>query len=151
MEWQRKNKASIHRTAQLHCKFIQATRLSTVKLSTANVDRLQQRWTHQLLRGSALLPRPSTLKLAILPLTSGASLRLARSTLGDASRFGLVPPPPPSLKLLYSQVQGLCGGIAAHEERSQHPQNCSYFSIEGGRNHERKCRIPRISPPCALY
>ena len=54
---------------------------------------------------------------------------------------------PPSLKLLYSQVQGLRGGIAAHEERSQHPQNRSYFSIEGGRNRERKCRIPRISPP----
>ena len=54
---------------------------------------------------------------------------------------------PPSLKLLYSQVQGLRGGIAAHEERSHHPQNRSYFSIEGGRNRERKCRIPRISPP----
>ena len=53
----------------------------------------------------------------------------------------------PSLKLLYSQVQGLRGGIAVHEERSQHPQNRSYFSIEGGRNRERKCRIPRISPP----
>ena len=55
----------------------QATRLSTVKLSTANADRPQQRWTRQLLRGSELLPRPSTVKLAIFPLASAASLRLA--------------------------------------------------------------------------
>ena len=44
---------------------------------TANTDRLHQRWTRQLLRGSALLPRFSTLKLVRLPLASGASLRLA--------------------------------------------------------------------------
>ena len=36
------------------------------QLSTANVDCPQQRWTRQLLRGSALLPRPSMLKLASL-------------------------------------------------------------------------------------
>ena len=54
------------------------------------MDRPQQRWTRQLLRGSALLPRPSTLKLASLPLASGASLRLA---------FYAWPPPPSSSAL----------------------------------------------------
>ena len=49
----------------------------SVKLSTTNADRLQHRWTRQLLRGSALLPCPSTLKLTSLLLASGASLRLA--------------------------------------------------------------------------
>ena len=49
----------------------------SVKMSTTNADRLQHRWTRQLLRGSALLPRPSTLKLTSLLLASGASLRLA--------------------------------------------------------------------------
>ena len=45
-------------------------------------DSPHLRRPRQLLRGSALLPRPSTLKLVSLPLASGASLRLA---LGDAS------------------------------------------------------------------
>ena len=64
VEWQRKNEASIHRTAKhfsidrKHSVYIQPTWLSTVKLSTANADRPQQRWTRQLLRGSALLLAP---------------------------------------------------------------------------------------------
>ena len=95
--------------------FILATRPSTVKVSTANANRPHQRWTRQLLRGSALLSRPSTLKLVSLPLASGASLRLA---FGDA--LCLPPPPPPR-------------------------ESC--FSRKGGRNRERNCRIPRISPP----
>ena len=66
---------------------VYATRLSTVKVSTVNADRPQQRWTRQLLRGSGLLSRPSTLKLASLPLASGASLHLALCAR---------PPPPPS-------------------------------------------------------
>ena len=49
---------------------------------------LHQRWTRKLLRGSALLPRPSTLKLLSLPVASGASFHLA---LGDASRLALIP------------------------------------------------------------
>ena len=80
VEWQRKNKASIHRTAEhfsIARKFIYVTRLSTVKLSTTNADPLQQQWTRQLLCGSALLPWPSTLKLVSLPLELGASLCLA--------------------------------------------------------------------------
>ena len=76
--------------------FILATRLSTVKVSTANANRPHQRWTRQVLRGSALLSRPSTLKLVSLPLASGASLRLA---------FGyalcLASPPPPLPIMLY--------------------------------------------------
>ena len=40
-------------------------------------DRWQRRWTRQLLHGSAPLPRPSPLKIASLPLASGASLHLA--------------------------------------------------------------------------
>ena len=52
---------------------IQATQLSTVKLSTANTDCPHQRWTCQLLRKSALLPRPSMLKLVSLLLASGPS------------------------------------------------------------------------------
>ena len=121
MEWQRQNEASIHRTAQLDRKFIPlssllfslvprhlknrglGTRLSTVKLSTTNADRLQHRWTRQLLHGSALLPRPSTLKLTSL-LFCRKHLSASRSTFGDASRFALSPRFPPSLKLLHSQV-----------------------------------------------
>ena len=45
------------------------------------------RWTRQLLRGSALLSRPSTLKLISLSFGSGASLRLT---------FYTCPPLPPS-------------------------------------------------------
>ena len=41
----------------LRLKFIKVTRLTTAKVSTANADRLQQRWTCQLLRGSAQLSR----------------------------------------------------------------------------------------------
>ena len=84
MEWQRKNEASIHRTVlNIQSRSIASLfkplgcLLTTVKLSTANVDRLQQRWARQLLRKSVLLPRASTLKLASLPLASGASLSLA--------------------------------------------------------------------------
>ena len=77
-----------------------------------------QRWTRQLLRGSALLPHSSTLKLVSLPLASGASLRL---TLGDAPCLA----PTPHRQWLHAR--------------------------KGGRNHERNCRIPRISPPCVLY
>ena len=53
-------------------------------MSTANTDCSHQRWTHQLLRRSTLLPRASVLKLVSLPLVSGASLLL---TFGDASRM----------------------------------------------------------------
>ena len=45
----------------------------------------QQRWIRQLLCGSTLLSRPSTMKLVSLPLVSGASLCLA---------FYAQPPPP---------------------------------------------------------
>ena len=55
-------------------------------MSTANANRLHQQWTHQLLCRSALLPRPSTLKLVSLPIASGAPLHLA---------LGPHPPPPP--------------------------------------------------------
>ena len=60
-------------------------------MSTANANHPHQRWTRQLLRGSALLSRPSTLKLVSLPLASGASLRL---TFGDALCLAFPPPPP---------------------------------------------------------
>ena len=72
-----------------------------LNLSTANADRPQEQWTRQLLRGSALLRRPSTLKLASLPLALVASLRLAffgRRRLALRARL----PPPPSSKLLHS-------------------------------------------------
>ena len=92
------------------------------KLSTTNADRLQHRWTRQLLRGSALLPRSSTLKLT--------SLLLASEHL-SASRFALTPHSPSLLKLLHSQVQGLRGGMAA-QKQSQHSQNRSTFLDRGG-------------------
>ena len=76
-----------------------------------SVNPLQQRWTCHLLCGSAPLSCPSTLKLASLPLASVASLCLALCAWL----------PPPLSKLLQSQVQGLCGGMAA-QERSQHLQ-----------------------------
>ena len=121
----RKNEASMHRTDKhfsIDRKLI-ATRLSTVKLSTANADRPQQRWTRQLLCGSALLPRPSTLKLASLPLASVASLRLAFYARRRLALRTRPPPPFPAASiLLHSRVQGLRGRMAA-QERSQHPQN----------------------------
>ena len=46
-------------------------------MSTANANRPHQQWTRQLLYESALLPRPSMLKLFSLPLASGTSFRLA--------------------------------------------------------------------------
>ena len=86
-------------------------------MSTVNTDRPQQRWTRQLLRGSALLPRPSTLKLLSLPVASGASLRLA---LGDALRLALIP----------------------HRQLGH-----ALLVPEGGCNCERNRRILRTSPP----
>ena len=74
----------------------------------------QHRWTCQLLCGSALLPRTSTLKLASLPLASGASLSLAF--------YARSPPTIVKTSKLHSQVQGLRGGMTA-KERSQHQQN----------------------------
>ena len=124
---------------------VDTTQLSTVKMSTTNADRLQHRWTRQLLRGSALLPRPSTLKLTSLLLASEASLRLALRA----------QPPLPSLVETPTQ-SGLCGGMQCKNEVSIH-RTARHFSIEGGGggggvyNRERKCRIPRISHPCALY
>ena len=123
------------------------TQLSTVKLSTTNADRLQHRWTRQLLRGSALLPRPSTLKLTSLLLASEASLRLAFYA---RRRLALrAQPPLPSLVETPTQ-SGLRGGMQCKNEVSIH-RTARHFSIEGGCNRERKCRIPRIRPPCALY
>ena len=107
----------IHLTVEI--LIISATGLSSVAVSTANTDYPHQRWTRQLLHESALLPRPSTLKLVSLPISSGASLHLA---LGDASC--LAPLPTDNEVILY---------------------------WKGGRNRERNCRIPRISPPCILY
>ena len=63
-------------------------RLSTVKLSTANTSDGHASYF-------AWLPWPSPLKLASLPLASGASLSLT---------FYARPPLPPSSKLLHSQV-----------------------------------------------
>ena len=66
--------------------------LSTVKVSTTNMDCLHQRWARQLLCGSTLVPHPSTLKLVSLPLVSGASLRLA-----------LGPHPPQTMKSCFTR------------------------------------------------
>ena len=110
-----------------------------VKLSTANADRLQQRWPRQLLRGSALLPRPSTLKLASLPLASGAPLSLAfyaQPTL---------PAPPPRRNSYTVRFKVFVVEWQRKNEASIH-RTAKHFSIEGGSNRERKCYIPRISP-----
>ena len=88
------------------------SKVCPLKVSTANTDRPHQRWTRQLLRGSALLSRPSTLKLVSLLLALGAFLRLA---------LGLHPPTDNN------------NGVMLYRKR--------------GRNHERNCRIPCISPP----
>ena len=71
-------------------------------MSTANANRPHQRWTRQLLRGSALLPRPSTLKLFSLPVASGASFRLA-----------LGPHPPPTMRSFFIGTGR--GGVIARE------------------------------------
>ena len=64
-----------------------ATQLSTVKVSTTNMDRLHQRLTHQLLRGSSLLSRPSTLKLVSLLLGQRTSLVPRLSPRPDENLF----------------------------------------------------------------
>ena len=76
----------------------------------------------QLLRGSALLPCPSTLKLFSLPVTSGASPPRAWRCLV------LGPLSPPTMRSFFI-------GTGRGE----------------GRNRERNRRILRISPPCVLY
>ena len=116
--------------------------MSTVKLSTVNADRPQQRWTRQLLRGSILLPRPSTLKLVSLPLASVTSLRLV---------FYARPPPPLPPRRNFFTVRFKVSMVEwqRKNEASIH-RTAKHFSVEGGRNRERKCRIPRISPPPAL-
>ena len=107
---------------------VYTSQLSTVKLSTTNADRLQHRWTRQLLRGSALLPRPSTLKFTSLLLASEASLRLvfyARRRLALRAQ-----PPLPSLVETPTQ-SGLRGGMQCKNEVSIH-RTARHFSIEGG-------------------
>ena len=120
---------------------VYTTQLSTVKLSTTNADRLQHRWTRQLLRGSALLPRPSTLKLTSLLLASEASLRLAF----------YAQPPLPSLVETPTQSGLVVECSARTKSASTEPLDISRSRAGGGRNRERKCRIPCISPLCALY
>ena len=73
----------------------------------------------------------------------------SRKRPAPASVGRISPPTSPSLKLLHSQVQGLHGRMAAQERLCPHRKN--HFSIEGGRNREKKCRIPRISPPFPPY
>ena len=53
-----------------------------------NMNHPHQRWTRQLLRGSVLLSRPSTLKLVSLPLVSKASLRLALGPDNEVMLYG---------------------------------------------------------------
>ena len=103
--------------------FTYATWLSTVKVSTANANRLHQRWTRQLLRGSTLLPRPSMLKLFSLPVASGASFRLA-----------LGPHPPPTMGSCFIGTGR--GGVIAREIITSHvqapPPFCSEAKVAKG-------------------
>ena len=102
-------------------------------MSTTNADRLQHRWTRQLLCRSALLPRPSTLKLTNLLLASGASLLLA-----------LRAQPP----LSYTVRSPWWNGSARTKSASTEPLDISRSKgWGGGRNRGRKWRIPHISPP----
>ena len=86
-------------------------------MSTANANRLHQRWTRQLLRGSTLLPRPSMLKLFSLPVASGASFRLA-----------LGPHPPPTMRSCFIGTGR--GGVIAREIITSHVQAPSPFCSE---------------------
>ena len=92
-------------------------------MSTANANRLHQRWTHQLLRGSTLLPRPSMLKLFSLPAASGASFRLA-----------LGPHPPPTMRSCFIGT----GRGGRNRERNHHiprtspPPFCSEAKVAKG-------------------
>ena len=75
-----------------------------------DMDHPHQRWTRQLLHESALLPRPSTLKLISLPLVSGASLRLALS-----------PSPPPKMRSCFTQLCDIGReGVIARENVASH-------------------------------
>ena len=94
-------------------------------MSTANTDQPHQRWTHQLLHGSTLLPRPSTLKFVNIPLVSGASLRLT---------FG---PPPPHQWWGHALPEGSYTG--RNRERNCHilrisptPAFCTKAKVEKG-------------------
>ena len=92
-------------------------------MSTANANRLHQRWTRQLLRGSTLLPRPSMLKLFSLPVASGASFRLA-----------LGPHPPPTMGSCFIGTGR--GGVIAREIITSHvqapPPFCSEAKVAKG-------------------
>ena len=77
--------------------------------------------------------------------SSPPNAQARQPTYFSASCSTLGPHFPPSLKLLYSQVQVLRGGMAA-QERSQHLQNRSNIS----RSRESVSH-PAYKPPCALY
>ena len=138
VEWQCRNEASIHRTTK-HFLIDRKFKLSTVKLSTANTDHLQQQWTHQLLHRSALLPWPSMLKLASSPLASGA-YRQCREHL-SALHSTLGPCPPPRRNSYTVRFKVSVVGWQRKNEASIH-RTAKHFLIEGGRNRKRKCRIP---------
>ena len=76
-------------------------------MSNANVNRLHQRWTRQLLCRNALLPRPSSLKLLSLPVASGSSIfpPHARRCLA------LGPHPPPTMRSCF--IGSGRGGVIA--------------------------------------
>ena len=50
-----------------------------------------------------------------------------------------------TVRFKVSVVEWQCKNEASIHRTAKH------FSIEGGRNHKRKCRIPCISSPCAFY
>ena len=89
------------------------------------------------LSGSALLRRPSTLKLASLPLASVA-LSASRYTLGPHS------PSTPRRNTHTVRFKVSIVDWQRKNEASIH-RTAKHFSVEGGRNRERKCRIPHIT------
>ena len=74
--------------------------------------------------------------------------RVLHSTTPRASRRL---PPPPSLPLPRRNFYIVRFKVFVVERQRKNEarihRSAKHFSIEGGRNRERKCRIPRISPP----
>ena len=77
---------------------------------------------------------------------SSSAYRSRREHL-SASRFALAPRPPPPRRNFYTvRFKVSVVEWRGKNEASIH-RSAKHFSIEGGRNRERKRRIPRIAPP----
>ena len=148
LEWQCKKEASIHRTTK-HFSINRKPRALGCRLLNCLPRTRTARSNDQLLRGSALLPRPSTLKFASLPLVSVASLCLVFYA---RRRFALCAHLPPPRRNFYTVMFKFSMVEWQRKNKASIHRSAKHFLIGGGgRNREKKYRISRISPHCGLY